>query len=375
MFYLYDYIDRMTKAGNTVVQWDYWGSMTDVWSHTFYYDDSDRLTRYDGSGTSNDVTYTYAAGSWERFKQNLNGALQYFLWDEDNLIAEYASAGTVSQTFLHAVSAAHLSTDVDESTYYYFHDARGSVRNLVGSDQIVRNVYDYRYFGADCGTQTASVANSFRYKGYYANLYGQRMYTIEENLYAPIPAINLGRNDRFGGPFSEAQRKIQAGKTYGEAWCDEDSGEMKSKVYRDYPFNCQCITAHENKHKEQIRECCRRTKKCREVEGQSRSKCRREYNKWFDNNEPLWDHEAAEVEYKCGKKCWDDNCVITRECKTEKEKEELRRENLRLRGTPDCAELDWWGRGLAKRDFNYRRKSAGKKIKDCPFDENGKIRD
>ena len=90
--YLYDYIDRMTKAGAGPMQWDEWGSMTSYYAHTCEWDDSDRMTKFDRVGsTEYDADYHYLPGSWKRYKRTLDGATEYFVYGGDNVLASYAS--------------------------------------------------------------------------------------------------------------------------------------------------------------------------------------------------------------------------------------------------------------------------------------------
>jgi len=47
------------------VLWDYWGNMTKVGTDNNYcFDSADRLTKYDGAGTSDDTTCSYFPGGW-----------------------------------------------------------------------------------------------------------------------------------------------------------------------------------------------------------------------------------------------------------------------------------------------------------------------
>jgi len=90
--YSYDYIDRMTLAGSVAYAWDKWGDVTKVGSSDYYYwDDAARLTKYDGSGTTNDTTYAYAPGSWKRVKRTQDTTAEYYLSDGPNVLDSFAS--------------------------------------------------------------------------------------------------------------------------------------------------------------------------------------------------------------------------------------------------------------------------------------------
>ena len=188
----------MTLAGTTAYLWDTWGNVTKVGSSDYYYwDDADRLTKYDGSGTTNDTSYVYAAGSWKRVKRTISGSTMYFGWDGANLAAEYLSDGTVSQRFLTVGIDDELSTTNGDGTKYYLHDGLGSVRTLVDSSETVRNIYDTRAFGQDQGTQTSGVTNPFRYTGAYDDSWESAqgpVYYLRHRYYMPGVGLFASRD-------------------------------------------------------------------------------------------------------------------------------------------------------------------------------------
>jgi len=117
--YYYDYIDRMTKAGTIAYSWEYWGNLTKIGTDkSYYWDAADRLTKFDGPGTSDDTTYVYAPGSWERVKRDKNGTVRYFVYDGDNVAAEYNSDATLAQSYVTPGLDDNLSTTTGGSTYY-----------------------------------------------------------------------------------------------------------------------------------------------------------------------------------------------------------------------------------------------------------------
>jgi RHS repeat-associated protein len=51
------------------------------------------------------------------------------------------------------------------STYYYFQDGLGSVRNVVDSSEVAQNTYDHYPFGNIFAAQTENVTNPYRFTG------------------------------------------------------------------------------------------------------------------------------------------------------------------------------------------------------------------
>ena len=138
----------MTKAGAGPMQWDEWGNMTSYYAHTCEWDDSDRMTKFDhATGTSSDATHHYLPGTWKRYKRVQDTTAEYFLYDGDNVLASYASGGTLNASYVTPGLDENLSMTDSSDTYYYFQDALGSVRNVVDSDENVENSYDYYAFG------------------------------------------------------------------------------------------------------------------------------------------------------------------------------------------------------------------------------------
>jgi RHS repeat-associated protein len=204
--FYYDYIDRMTKRGSTAYGWDYWGNLTSAASHTYAWDDSDRLTKFDhNTGTSNDSTYHYLPGSWKRYKRIQDTTVEYLLYDGDNVVASYASDGTLNALYLTPGLDDNLSMTQGENTYYYFQDGLGSVRNVVDSSEVAQNTYDYRAFGETLAA-TEGVTSPYRFTARefesggvdYFHYYRNRYYNANAGLFASRDAIVGGCASRLG---------------------------------------------------------------------------------------------------------------------------------------------------------------------------------
>ena len=148
------------------MEWDTWGCLTKVGSHTYFWDYTDRLTKFDhATGTSNDATYGYLPGSWQRYKRVQDTTVEYYIYDGDNVLASYASNGTLNARYITPGLDENVSMTRSGNTYYYMADGLGSIRNIGESDEDTANIYDYYAFGDSLGTQTQGVTNPYRFTG------------------------------------------------------------------------------------------------------------------------------------------------------------------------------------------------------------------
>ena len=76
------------------------------------------------------------------------------MYDGDNVLASYASNGTLNARYITAGVDENLSMTRSGNTYYYMADGLGSIRNIGESDEDTANTYDYYAFGNTLGTET-----------------------------------------------------------------------------------------------------------------------------------------------------------------------------------------------------------------------------
>ncbi len=164
--YYYNGMGEMTKYGTNAVTWDGDGNVTGIWNHHYYWDHSDRLTKFDRyEGTENDCTYGYIPGSWARYKRVQGGVTEYYVYDGANVVGSYTSGGALNARYLTPGLDANLAETRSGSTYYYMADGLGSVRNVVDGSESVQDTYDYYAFGNTLTASPANVANPYRYTG------------------------------------------------------------------------------------------------------------------------------------------------------------------------------------------------------------------
>ncbi len=162
--YYYNGMGEMTKYGTNAVTWDSDGNVTGIWNHHYYWDHSDRLTKFDRyEGTANDATYGYIPGSWARYKRVQGGVTEYYVYDGDNVVGSYTSGGALNARYLTPGLDANLAETRGGSTYYYMADGLGSVRNVVDASETVQDTYDYYAFGNTLLASSSNVTNPYRY--------------------------------------------------------------------------------------------------------------------------------------------------------------------------------------------------------------------
>jgi RHS repeat-associated protein len=89
----------------------------------------------------------------------------YFVYDLENVVAEYDGNGQLQRTYVTRWLDAHLSLTSGGSTYYYLKDALGSVRQVLDADQATQDSYDYQAFGSVYGSPTENLTQPFRFTG------------------------------------------------------------------------------------------------------------------------------------------------------------------------------------------------------------------
>jgi RHS repeat-associated protein len=79
--------------------------------------------------------------------------------------------GDIMKTYIHAngeVLAQHDGAPATNNKYFYLHDRLGSVRQVIGTDGLVKNYYTYKPFGELFDTENAeNVTNPFKFAGQY----------------------------------------------------------------------------------------------------------------------------------------------------------------------------------------------------------------
>mgnify|MGYP001613144782 CR=1 FL=1 len=125
------------------------------------YDYENRQVSYDDPVSTNDASYTYDA-SGTRIAKNVNGVVEKYILDGANVIADYDSSNNVKATYVTPFLDRNLIKIIGTNNYYYFQDGLGSIRNILDSNQVVQNSYDYYAFG-EILSETENISNRYKY--------------------------------------------------------------------------------------------------------------------------------------------------------------------------------------------------------------------
>jgi RHS repeat-associated protein len=127
------------------------------------YDWRNRMTSYNAPGTNNDATYDYD-GLDRRISRTVNASLTKFIYDGNNIVADYNISDTCQASYVTPFLDTNLVVSRSNATYYYLHDGLGSVRLVVDTSSTVKNGYDYYGVGA-LFSNSETVTNRYKFTG------------------------------------------------------------------------------------------------------------------------------------------------------------------------------------------------------------------
>ena len=192
---------------------------TTVKTITMTYDTLSRMLTW-GDGTNTETT-AYRGAEWHRKSVNDGTTATSFLYDGDNVVADYQSGSAVKYYVTPFLDQNLSVTDVSgSSTSYFTADGLGSVRTLSDSSGTLKNRYDFTAFGEKYAAGTSeTIPNRYTYTGretgevagapmYYRNRtyfsdigrFGRRdpAFSPEWNLYGYVNASPVRWVDPYG---------------------------------------------------------------------------------------------------------------------------------------------------------------------------------
>jgi RHS repeat-associated protein len=93
------------------------------------------------------ISYKYD-GLGRRIEKNVDGKITRYVYDNEDIILEYDGEGNLIAEYIHGPGIDEpIRMKRDSQTYYYIHDALGSIRALVSSEGYIRQMYEYDAFG------------------------------------------------------------------------------------------------------------------------------------------------------------------------------------------------------------------------------------
>jgi RHS repeat-associated protein len=241
--YTYNAADEICNSGYS---YDDNGNLLSDGTHTYTYDEEDRLVQVsDAMGTCATMTYDHAG---RRTSLATAEGTTFYHYAGGLLVAESDETGAVLATYVYGAEGGLISMSRGGNTYYYQTNAHGDVVSLTSANGMVVNSYDYDPWGAPLSS-TETVQNPFRYAGYYYDA-ATGLYYLWHRYYAPDLRRFLTR-DLVGGSSERTQTynrycyvadnpttlQDAAGQTPGSNWSflwDFLHGVKKSDRTRNY---------------------------------------------------------------------------------------------------------------------------------------------
>jgi RHS repeat-associated protein len=138
-------LNQYTSVGSTAYTYDANGNLTGDQTWTYTYDYENRLTQAtNGTTTAN---YTYDPFG-RRIEKDVDGTVTKFIYDGDQVIAEYDGSGTLIRKFIYGPGIDEpVRMTAGGSDYYYHFDGLGSVTEITNSSGAVVEKYEYDVYG------------------------------------------------------------------------------------------------------------------------------------------------------------------------------------------------------------------------------------
>ena len=218
--YTYDQVGNRNPASFV---YDNANRLLDDGVYTYTYDDNGNLiTKTNKSNPSDIVTYTYNVenqlitvvhgpstvdykydGLGRRIEKNVNGTITRYVYDNEDIIAEYDGSNTLQAKYLHGPGIDEpIRMERGGQNYFYHADGLGSITAITNSAGATVNTYRYDVFG-NIVSQTGALANLYTYTGRELDA-ETGLYYYRNRYYNPLTGRFL-QTDPYPGPLSEPQ--------------------------------------------------------------------------------------------------------------------------------------------------------------------------
>jgi RHS repeat-associated protein len=165
-------------ASPTVPSYDANGNLKTYDGWTYTYDAQNRLTSANGNGHS--ATFCYD-GKNRQIARWIDGSIRYSVWDDWELIEEYADSSSRSAAYLQGAHGV-IRALVSGSYYYYYQDTLGSTTHLANAAGQLLESYRYDLYGTSSYfNSTAQPLNSSTYG--IVDLYAGERWVSDLGLY------------------------------------------------------------------------------------------------------------------------------------------------------------------------------------------------
>ena len=178
-------LNQYETVGSKNLSYDNNGNLTSFDGWTYTYDTHNRLTAANASAKSLSLEYDPT----ERLaKTTYNGTANHYLYDGDELVAEYNSSGVMTYRYVHGIGnddplVLYVGSGTSNKRYLLA-DERGSIITETSAIGAVSLKHQYGAFGEP----TNSSSSRFRYTGQII-LAGTELYHYKARIYHP----KLGR--------------------------------------------------------------------------------------------------------------------------------------------------------------------------------------
>jgi YD repeat-containing protein len=162
-------LNEYTSVGGIAFAHDADGNLTSDGVNVFTYDVENRLVGRSGGSTTASLRYDPLGRLYEVVGSD-TGTTR-FLYDGDDLVAEYNSSGTLLRRYVHGDGADDPqvwfegSGVADSARRYLYADERGSIVAITDSAGNVTNHLAYDEYGIPDDTGSLSTKGRFRYTG------------------------------------------------------------------------------------------------------------------------------------------------------------------------------------------------------------------
>ncbi|KGJ90964.1 RHS repeat domain-containing protein [Colwellia psychrerythraea] len=178
-------LNQYTNVGGKSIDHDLTGNLTNYDGWTYNFNVHNRLTSAAKSGTALSLAYD-PTGRLQ--SSTLNGSKTSFLYDGDELVAEYNSSGTLINRYVHGIGTDdplvwYVGSGTTTPTYLLANE-RGSIIAETGNNGTISTTHKYGPFGEPINSSTSR----FRYTGQIL-LPGTELYYYKARIYHP----KLGR--------------------------------------------------------------------------------------------------------------------------------------------------------------------------------------
>lgn len=165
-----DIANRLADDGTFTYTYDNNGNMIKKTDKTtgeitnFIYDAEDRLI--EGTVPARGLYLKYAYDPLgRRIQKNVNGTVTKYIYDNEDIIAEYDGDNNLTARYLHGPGIDEpVILDKNNNKYYYHTDSLGSVTALTDSNNNIVQSYQYDSFGNIVNT-TGSLTQPYTYTG------------------------------------------------------------------------------------------------------------------------------------------------------------------------------------------------------------------